>query len=284
MGQPKALLPFDGQPLIVHVVNTLRPLFSQVVVVAAPGQSLPPMPVTLVRDSVAFQGPVGGIYYGLAAAREEVSFVTSCDSVFLNPELIRHCVSQLGEYDVAVPHWEGRFQPLHAAYRRTVFPHLERQLASGELRPVYLFDKVRTRRIEEREIREIDPEGLTFFNMNTPEDYAEAVRRWPEVRAARRAAPDPVVRCTVELFGVARLLSHASEIQLTLGAQATVSDAIAALAERLPVLVGRVIGEDRTHLVDGYACSINGLSFVRDTTVRIDSGDSLILLAADAGG
>ena len=284
MGQPKALLPFEGEPLVAHVVSALRPLFSQVVVVAAPGQSLPTMPVTLVRDSVAFQGPVGGIYYGLAAAREEVSFVTSCDSVFLNPDLIRYCLSHIGDHDVVVPHWAGRFQPLHAVYRRSVMPHLERQLASGELRPVYLFDKVCTRRVEEAEIRQIDPEGLTFFNMNTPEDYAEALRRWPDVRAARSVAADADVRCTIELFGVARLLTHMNEISLTLASPATVSDAIAALAERLPVLVGRVVAADHLRLVDGYACSINGLDVVRDPNVRIKSGDSLILLAADAGG
>ena len=69
MGTPKALLLFDGEPLIVHVVATLRRLFAEVVVVAAPGQSLPSMPVTLVRDEVEYQGPVGGIYYGLTGSR-----------------------------------------------------------------------------------------------------------------------------------------------------------------------------------------------------------------------
>jgi len=35
MGQPKALLPFDGEPLIVHLVRALRGFFTDVVVVAA---------------------------------------------------------------------------------------------------------------------------------------------------------------------------------------------------------------------------------------------------------
>jgi hypothetical protein len=46
---------------------------------------------------------------------------------------------------------------------------------------------VRTRRVAEDEIRGFDPEGASFFNMNTPEDYAEARRRW----AARRKAGRP---------------------------------------------------------------------------------------------
>jgi molybdopterin-guanine dinucleotide biosynthesis protein A len=279
MGTSKALLLFDDQPLIVHVVATLQRLFADVVVVAAPEQDLPSMPVRLVSDEVAYQGPVGGIYYGLTAAGGDAAFVTSCDSVFLNVDLIAHLLDQLPEHDVVVPHWQGRFQPLHAVYRRSVSPLLAEQLAHGQLRPVYLFDKVRLRRVDEDEIRRFDPEGVSFYNMNTPEDYAEALKRWSVTRSAGHST-----QCTVELFGIARLLARTSVIALALPAAATLSDAFAALAEKLPVLVGRVISADRTRLVDGYACNLNGLAFVRTPTAVVNPGDSLVILSADAGG
>jgi molybdenum cofactor guanylyltransferase len=284
MGTPKALLPFDHQPLIVHIVATLRRLFPEVVVVAAPGQDLPSMPITLVRDDVAYQGPVGGIYYGLRAAGGDVSFVTSCDSAFLNSDLISHLLSQISQYDVVVPHWQGRFQPLHAVYRRSVLPLLEGQLARGELRPVYLFDKVRTRRIDEEEIRRFDPEGWSFFNMNTPEEYAEALRRWSVVAHNREPESLLSIHCTVELFGVARLLAKTKDVALTLPTEATFSHVFAALAEKLPVLVGRVISPEGDRLVDGYACNVNGLGFVRTAAARVNPGDNIIILSADAGG
>ena len=185
MGTPKALLLFDGEPLIVHLVTSLSRQFAEVVVVAAPGQDLPSMPVTVVRDDVAYQGPVGGICYGLRASSSDVSFVTACDSAFLSPRLISHLLSQIPQHDVVVPHWQGRLQPLHAVYRRSVLPLLEGQLTRGELRPVFLFDKVRTRRIDEDEVRLFDPEGWSFFNMNTPEDYSEALKRWSGARHAQ---------------------------------------------------------------------------------------------------
>jgi molybdopterin-guanine dinucleotide biosynthesis protein A len=181
MGTPKALLPFDNEPLIVHIVATLQQVFAEVVVVAAPDQDLPSMSVKLVRDEVPWQGPVGGIYYGLTAAGRDACFVTSCDSAFLNIDLVLYLVSQLPEHDVVVPHWQGRFQPMQAVYRRSVSSLLAAQLVRGELRPVHLFDKVRTRRVDEDEIRRFDPEGSSFFNMNTPEDYAEALKRWSHV-------------------------------------------------------------------------------------------------------
>jgi len=279
MGTSKALLLFDDEPLIVHVVATLQRLFADVVVVAAPEQDLPSMPVRLVSDEVTYQGPVGGIYYGLMATGSDAAFVTSCDSVFLNIDLIAHLLDQLPEHDVVVPHWQGRFQPLHAVYRRSVAPLLAEQLAHGQLRPVYLFDKVRLRRVDEDEIRRFDPEGSSFYNMNTPEDYAEALKRWSVTRRA-----DHSIQCTVELFGIARLLARTSAIALALPAGATFSDAFAALAEKLPALVGRVISADRTRLVDGYACNLNGLAFVRTPTAGVSPGDSLVILSADAGG
>jgi molybdopterin-guanine dinucleotide biosynthesis protein A len=283
MGSPKALLLFDNEPLIVHVVATLRGLFAEVVVVAAPGQDLPAMPATLIRDEVAYQGPVGGIYYGLRAGGGEVNFVTACDSAFLSSRLISHLLSQIPEHDVVVPHWQGRFQPLHAVYRRSVIPLLEQQLARGELRPIYLFEKVRTRRVDEEEIRLFDPEGLSFFNMNTPEDYSAALKRWSDV-TERTARSDGSIQCTVELFGVARLLARRSEISLVLPAEATYSHVFAALADRLPMLVGPVVSPDRTSLVDGQACNVNGLQFLRSATAQVNPGDNIIILSADAGG
>jgi molybdopterin-guanine dinucleotide biosynthesis protein A len=179
MGSPKALLLFDGEPLIVHTVRLLRRLFADVLIAAAPGQQLPPVPARIVGDAVPHQGPVGGLCTGLGAAGTDVVFVTSCDSPFLSPTLIASMVSRIHGCDVVVPRWQGRDQPLHAVYRRSVLPVLEEQLARGELRAGALFDRVRTCRIDEIEIERSDPAGLSFFSMNTPADYADALARWP---------------------------------------------------------------------------------------------------------
>src|SRR6266404_2140541 len=216
MGRPKSLLLFDGEPLIVHIVRALKQMFAETIVVAAPEQELPDLPAILVRDEVAYQGPVGGIYYGLKAASGNLCFVTSCDVPFLNLALISHLTSQMSTHDVAVPYWENRFQPLHAAYRTSVRPLLKEQLDRGELRPVYLFDKVRTCRIGEDEIRRFDPEGLSFLNMNTPDDYERALQRWSELNSSVRQTVNEPISCTVELFGMARLLAKTNTVALAL--------------------------------------------------------------------
>ncbi|MBI4488532.1 MAG: NTP transferase domain-containing protein [Deltaproteobacteria bacterium] len=316
MGRPKALLLFDSEPLIVHIVRTFQRLFAETVVVAAPGEqfvelssllrSRPDQPnelnepnkpnepeVTLVRDELAYQGPVGGIYYGLRAASGKVGFVTSCDVPFLNLRLISYLTSQISNYDVVVPYWHGRYQPLHAVYRQSVVPLLKEQLERGELRPIFLYKKVRTREIQEDEVRRFDPEGLSFLNMNTPEDYQAALKRWKELRErdqTETAPPlsvpvsNPCLTCTVELLGVARLLAKTRAVSLSLPQEATLSHVYLALAERMPILVGRVIAPDRSNLSSGYACNINGLDFVRNPSVKVHPGDRIFIISADAGG
>lgn len=291
MGRPKALLLFDGEPLILHLVRTLGRLFAEIVVVAAPGGqfvelssllcSRPNQPeVILVSDEVAHQGPVGGMYYGLKAAKGGLSFITSCDVPFLNLTLISYLISQISNYDVVVPYWEGRFQPLCAVYRKSVVPRLQEQLERGELRPIFLYEKVRTCKVAEDEIRRFDPEGLSFLNMNTPEDYQAALRR----REAVRQVSNPGLTCTVELFGVARLRARTAEVSLELPPDATLAYVFLALAERLPTLVGAVIGPEKNSLASGHACNINGRHFVRNPNVKVNPGDRIFIVSADAGG
>jgi len=280
MGQPKALLRFDGEPLIVHIARAVGRLFADIVIVAAPGQELPPLPATVVRDDVAHQGPVGGIYYGLRAASRDIAFVTSCDVPFLNLRLISYLASQIANYDVVVPHWQGRFQPLYAVYRREVVSLLEEQLERGELRPISLYAKVRTREVQEDEIRRFDPEGLSFLNMNSPEDYHAALRRWQSLAEEQRVC----ISCTVELLGVARLRAKTKEVSLALPPDATLAQVFLALAERLPTLVGPVIAPEGNSLASGHACNINGRDFVRDPRAKVHPGDRIFIISADAGG
>lgn len=93
-----------------------------------------------------------------------------------------------------------------------------------------------------------------------------------------------MIACTVELFGVARLVGHTREVPLELRTDATVADAFAALVREVPALAGTVVSAEGTHLADGYACSRNGLEFVRSPAARVHGGDVLAILSADAGG
>lgn len=178
MGTPKAWLEFGGRPLLEILVERLSSAFPTVRVIGAPGQDLPPTTAELLRDELPDQGPVGGLVTGLRDLREPFAFACSCDVPFLRIELAEYLANAVKEHEVAICEWEGRLQPLHAVYAASMQPLFQQQLAAGNRRPIAVLDQVRTRRVQEAEIRAVDPEGLSFLNVNTPQEYQEALARW----------------------------------------------------------------------------------------------------------
>jgi molybdopterin-guanine dinucleotide biosynthesis protein A len=180
MGQPKAWLPFGGELMLPRVVRTLRGGVDPVVVVAAPGQDVPPLPaeVDVVRDEIEGKGPLGGLAAGLAAlgGRADAAYLSSCDVPFLKSEFVGRVVDLLADAAVAVPRVGDYFHPLAAAYRLSVRDEVLKLLAADRLRPVFLFDVVSTRVIEPHEIADVDPDFRSLRNLNTPTDYETALR------------------------------------------------------------------------------------------------------------
>ena len=77
-------------------------------------------------------------------------------------------------YDVAVMEIDGFTHPLSAVYRRATLPLVDDLLAHDRLRPVFLFEAVKTRRVRPEEMT-ADPELRTLRNLNTREDYERAL-------------------------------------------------------------------------------------------------------------
>ena len=179
MGSPKALLPFGGETMLQRVVRLLGAVVSPLVVVAAPDQALPELPASVIvtRDEREGRGPLEGLRAGLTAlpADVEMAYVTSCDVPLLVPAFVDRMVALLGDDDIAVMEIDGFPHPLSAVYRRRTLPHVEALLAADRLRPVFLFDAVRTRRVSPAEMTAVDPELLTLRNLNTPQDYLDAL-------------------------------------------------------------------------------------------------------------
>jgi molybdopterin-guanine dinucleotide biosynthesis protein A len=179
MGSPKALLPFGPETMLQRVVRLLGTVVSPIIVVAAPQQSLPELPpgVIVTRDEQEGRGPLEGLRAGLKAlpATSEVAYVTSCDVPLLAPGFVRQMMALLTDHDIAVMEIDGFPHPLSAVYRRDTLPHIEALLAEDRLRPVFLFDRVRTRRVQPAEMIAVDPELQTLRNLNTREDYLEAL-------------------------------------------------------------------------------------------------------------
>lgn len=179
MGSAKALLPFGGETMLQRVVRLLGTVASPIVVVAASQQPLPELPeaVTVARDEREGRGPLEGLRAGLKAlpSTVDVAYVTSCDVPLLVPGFVQRMIELLDEHDVAVMEIDGFPHPLSAVYRRSTLPHIEALLAADRLRPVFLFEAVRTRRVKPAEMMAVDPELQTLRNLNNRADYLDAL-------------------------------------------------------------------------------------------------------------
>jgi molybdopterin-guanine dinucleotide biosynthesis protein A len=187
MGSPKAMLPFGSETMLQRVVRLLGGVVSPLVVVAAAGQELPPMEpsVIVTRDEREARGPLEGLRAGLKALPETIdaAYVTSCDVPLLVPAFVERMILLLDDCEISVMEIDGFAHPLSAVYRRRTLPHIEALLSADRLRPVFLFEAVKTRRVQPGEMAAVDPQLLTLRNLNTPQDYEEAL-------ATSRAAGD----------------------------------------------------------------------------------------------
>jgi molybdopterin-guanine dinucleotide biosynthesis protein A len=178
MGRPKAWLPVGGEVMLPRVVRLLGEAVGPVVVVAAPGQDVPPLPaaVRVVRDEVGGRGPLQGLAAGLAAmdGEADAAYLSACDAPLLRPAFVRRMVELLGDHVACVPAVGGLAQPLAGVYRVSVLGAV-RELLAEDRRAVWgLLDVVPTRLVRPAELADADPRLDSLRNVNTPAAY-EAV-------------------------------------------------------------------------------------------------------------
>jgi molybdopterin-guanine dinucleotide biosynthesis protein A len=181
MGQDKANLPFGPERMLQRVARLISEVVDpkNLVVVAAPGQALPALPVdvAVAYDSRQFRGPLEGLATGLGALEDRVDavYATGCDVPLLLPGFVDLMFKSLGDHQIVVP-CDGKYHhPLAAVYRPNILAKIQGLLAAERLRPRFLFDLVSTREISVDDLRVVDPQLLTLKNLNCPEDYSSAL-------------------------------------------------------------------------------------------------------------
>ena len=177
MGRDKALVPLAGRAMIDHILTRVAGLGEEVLVTTNDPASYEHLDLALFEDREPGAGALGGLYTALAAARGDTVLVLACDMPFVNRLLLEHLLSMADEADVIVPEWEGMYQTMHAVYaRKKVLKAVENALAAGNQRMISFYPEVKVHKVPPEEIAKFDPQGRSFFNVNTPEDLAEAER------------------------------------------------------------------------------------------------------------
>jgi molybdopterin-guanine dinucleotide biosynthesis protein A len=194
LGAEKSRLEFEGRPLLCQTVEKLLRVTDEVIIVARNenharclkelvGESGSGPRTIFTWDSVSGFGPVAGLDAGMRCAKGGLAFATGCDLPFLNLEVIDllfDLANAKEGYEAAVPvQPNGFLEPLHAVYdREKMLSACRRALEKGERRIHVPLQELCIRRVPVQSLRLLDPELLTLFNLNTPEDLIAAKRIW----------------------------------------------------------------------------------------------------------
>ncbi|MBI4330381.1 MAG: molybdenum cofactor guanylyltransferase [Chloroflexi bacterium] len=177
-----------GQTLIQRVVNCLASFGDEIIIVLAPGGSIPPLaaPVKLrkVFDIYPGRGSLGGVYTGISLSSCQYNLVVACDMPFMNMQLLRHMIDLSPGYDVVIPKVGKHVEPLHAVYSKSCLPIIERIWAEGKTKVLDILEYARTYYLREEEIDRFDPRRLSFFNINTSQDLQRAAALASETEAS----------------------------------------------------------------------------------------------------
>jgi molybdopterin-guanine dinucleotide biosynthesis protein A len=185
MGRDKSRLTISGQTLLESAMAALKPACSEIIIAGGwqRPEDWPGIEAAWVPDPPGFAGPLAGLAAGLAAAPRDECLVIACDMPFVSTGLLGEMVHRLPPCDAVMPFVGGCPQPLHAAYSASrCLPTVRSLLRLGARSMRDLLPRVCVAYFGDQRCRELDPDGLSWFNMNTPEDL-----RFAASLAARQA-------------------------------------------------------------------------------------------------
>jgi len=177
MGQDKALMPFLGQPLIQRVLERVSPIADEILVTSNQPGKFKFLGVPIIPDVIPGVGALGGLYTALKSASNPLVAVVACDLPFVNPELLKACKEILDSTNCSavIPGTDRGIEPLHAVYRvQTCLPAVEAALVDGRRRVISWHVDVDVHILPSVETAQYDPDGITFWNVNTEDEFKKA--------------------------------------------------------------------------------------------------------------
>ncbi|RMG86316.1 MAG: molybdenum cofactor guanylyltransferase [Chloroflexi bacterium] len=172
MGRDKTALLLRGKPLLQHVVDSAASLQLPIQIITNTPDNHAYLGLPMHTDVFPGSGSIGGLYTALHYTTSDYVLCLACDSPYLQPALLRYLIALRHDYDAVVPYVRARRHPLVAVYSKRCLPVIHERIERGELRITTMLNELHTRFVEENDVRRYDPGLKSFFNANTPEEFA----------------------------------------------------------------------------------------------------------------
>jgi molybdopterin-guanine dinucleotide biosynthesis protein A len=177
MGTDKSFVPLHGKPLIAHLLARVAALGQdETILITNRPDDYAHLGLAMFTDVLPGKGALGGIYTAIHASQSPYALVLACDMPFVNADLLRYMLglTEGSEVDVVVPRVEDHPQGLHAIYSQACLSAIRARLEADRLKVIGFYDDVRVRYLDPPEWSRLDPQGLSFHNINTPAELLKA--------------------------------------------------------------------------------------------------------------
>lgn len=178
MGENKAEMMFGGEPLLTRVAHRLSSAVDELLVIGPQSLASLAPHARVVEDALPAIGPLGGLYTALTATTSARIFLVACDMPFIHRGLVRAMLAFAEtrcDADVVALEANRHVQPLHAVYSRGCLPAVERAVKASDYSLHALLAQLAVVAINTDTVRREDPDGLSAFNVNTPDDWRQAL-------------------------------------------------------------------------------------------------------------
>lgn len=177
-GENKAFIRINGRRIMDVVYDVFADLFEEILIITNRPADYLEWDALIAADIFPVRSSLTGIHAGLFYAGNPFVFVIACDTPFIRKEVIRTVVDRIEPgVSVVIPETAKGMEPLCAVYSKAMLPVMERHIREKKFKIQRMFRKLKVKKVPEHVLKEADPELMSFFNINTPQDF-EAARQW----------------------------------------------------------------------------------------------------------
>ncbi|MGD9065802.1 MAG: molybdenum cofactor guanylyltransferase [Desulfobacterales bacterium] len=174
-GQNKAFIQVGQKRILDRLYGVFSDLFEDIILVTNHPLEFLDWDLTIVTDLFSARSSLTGIHAGLFYTKNPFVFFSACDTPFLKKELVISLIEQIeNNTDIIMPQTAAGLEPLCSVYSKRCLKQAEQHLKEDKFKIQWAFQGHRIKYIPENVLREKDPELMSFFNINTPEDLIRA--------------------------------------------------------------------------------------------------------------
>jgi len=174
-GNNKAFIRVGGKLMLDRLYDVFSDLFDEIILVTNHPLQFLEWDLTIVSDIFSDRSSLTGIHAGLFYMKNPFAFFSACDTPFLKKELVETLIENIEKnIDIIMPETAAGFEPLCAIYSKRCLKQAEQHLKENKFKIQWAFRGNRIKNIPENLLRTKDPDLLSFFNINTPDDLVRA--------------------------------------------------------------------------------------------------------------